>query len=222
MARDPLQAALNHGCAIHELPAPKLPGVKGSSGTDRAIFLPDDQRQRLLAAYNPHAAGPVLLLAYQGLRTQESLQLDWRWVDLDRRTIHLAAAETKAGRGRTVTMHPRVDALLFGLWHAADKPAIGRVFISSKGHPYADTRGRGEHQQGGNPLSRAHATACERVGVVGFRVHDWRHDWATRMVWAGTDLPTLMRIGGWSSLRMVQRYATTSADRMAEAIRRLA
>jgi hypothetical protein len=42
------------------------------------------------------------------------------------------------------------------------------------------------------------------------------------MVWAGTDLPTLMQLGGWTSLRSVQRYATTSDDRMAQAIRRLA
>lgn len=220
--RSVLQAALNHGCASHDVPAPRLPGVKGATSGERAIYLPDDQRRRLLAAYNPHAACPVLLLAYQGLRTQEALQLDWRWVNFTRQTIHLVATETKAGRGRTVTMHPRVDAMMFGLWCAANKPAIGRVFMSARGHPYADTRGRGERQQGGNPLSRAHITACASAGVTGFRVHDWRHDWATRMVWAGTDLPTLMQIGGWASLRMVQRYATTSADRMAEAIRRLA
>ena len=217
-----LQAALNHGCAAHELAAPKLPGVRGATGGDRAIYLPDPQRQRLLAAYNPSAACPVLLLAYQGLRTQEALQLDWRWVDFARRTIHLVGSETKAGKGRTVAMHARVDALLFGMWTASGQPAIGRVFLSSRGRPYADTRGRGDRQQGGNPLARAHATACRAAGVTGFRVHDWRHDWATRMVWAGTDLPTLMQIGGWASLRMVQRYATTSADRMAEAIRRLA
>src|SRR4249920_1829841 len=30
-----LQAALNHGCAAHEVPAPKLPGIKGSSGEER-------------------------------------------------------------------------------------------------------------------------------------------------------------------------------------------
>lgn len=220
--RSILQAALNHGCAAHDVPAPKLPGVRGSSGHDRAIYLPDEQRRRLLASYNPHAACPVLLLAYQGLRTQEALQLDWRRVNFDRRTIHLIATETKAARSRTVTMHPRVDALLFGLWSAAGAPAIGRVFQSAKGQPYADTRGRGDRQQGGNPLTRAHATACRRAGVTGFRVHDWRHDWGTRMVWSGVDLPTLMALGGWSSLRMVQRYATTSPDRMAEAIRRLA
>ena len=216
-----LQAALNHGCAAYDVPPPRLPGIKGASGGDRAIYLPDAQRRRLLAAYNAHAAGPVLLLAFQGLRTQEALQLDWRWVDFDRQTIHLLATETKAGRGRTVPMHPRVDALLFGMWSAAGKPTIGRVFLSARGRPYSDTRGRGDRRQGGNPLAKAHTTACKVAGITGFRVHDWRHDWATRMVWAGTDLPTLMRIGGWASLRMVQRYATTSADRMAEAIRRL-
>ncbi len=164
-----LQAALNYGCAAHEVPAPKLPGVKGSTGGERAIWLPDDQRRRLLAAYNPHAACPVLLLAYQGFRTQEALQLDWRWINFDRRTIHLTAGETKAKRGRTVTMHPRVDALLFGMWCSAGKPSIGTVFLSARGHAYADTRGRGERQQGGNPLSQAHATACAAAGVTAFR-----------------------------------------------------
>lgn len=119
-------------------------------------------------------------------------------------------------------MHPRVDALLIRSMVFAGRPAIGRVFLSARGRPYSDARGRGDRRQGGNPLAKAHATACRAAGVTGFRVHDWRQDWATRMVWAGTDLPTLMRIGGWASLRMVQRYAATSADRMAEAIGRLA
>jgi integrase len=217
-----LQAALNHGCAAHEVPAVKLPAVKGANGEVRAIYLPDAPRRRLLAAYNPHAACPVLLLAYQGMRTQEALQLDWRRVDFDRRTINLPAWETKSARGRTIAMHPRVDALLFGLWSAVGKPEFGRVFRGAKGIPYADTRGRDGRQQGGNPLTTAHATACKFARITGFRVHDWRHDWATRMVWAGTDLPTLMQLGGWTSLRSVQRYATTSDDRMAQAIRRLA
>ena len=54
------------------------------------------------------------------------------------------------------------------------------------------------------------------------RIHDWRHDWAARMVMAGTDLYTLMRLGGWSSLKMVERYASVTADHMAEAVRRIA
>ena len=64
-------------------------------------------------------------------------------------------------------------------------------------------------------------TACAKAGIEGFRVHDWRHDWAARMVMAGVDLYTLMRLGGWSSLQMVQRYASVSADHLREAMARL-
>lgn len=39
---------------------------------------------------------------------------------------------------------------------------------------------------------------------------------------AGVDLPTIQRLGGWASLRMVERYAAVSTEHMAEAVRRLA
>lgn len=220
-SRNTFNAAINHGAAAHGAAAPRLPSVKGGGGADRAVYLAEDERRRLLAAYNPHASCPVLLLAYQGMRTQEALQLDWRRVDLDRRTIYLPAGETKSERARTVPMHPRVDALLFGMWHAAGQPAEGPVFLSARGKPYADTRGRGTRTQGGNPLAQAHDTACARAGVRDFRVHDHRHDWAHRMVMSGCDLPTLMRLGGWASLRMVVRYVATAPEHEMEAIGRL-
>ena len=220
--RATFQAALSHGAAALGMPAPKLPPVKGGAGQDRVIYLTAEERRKLLAAYNPHAMGPALVLAYQGFRTQEALQLDWRRVDFDRRTIFVPAGEEKTRRGRTVPMHAKVDALLFGLWRAAGKPESGRVFLSARGAPYADTRGREGKTQGGNPLAQAHATACAAAGVEGFRVHDWRHDWAARMVMSGCDLRTLMDLGGWSSLRMVTKYSTVTGTHMAEAISRLA
>lgn len=220
--RSTLQAALNHGAAAAQAQAPRLPTVRGAGGHERVIYLANAERARLLGAYNPWAACPALVLAYQGLRTQEALRLDWRAVDFARRTLFVAAEQSKTRRGRTVPMHPRVDALLFGLWHSRGRPERGPVFLSQRGEPYADTRGRGEREQGGNPLAQAHATACRRAGVTAFRVHDWRHDWAARMVMSGTDLETLRRLGGWSSLRMVQRYASITIDHMAEAVRRLA
>lgn len=219
--RATLQAALNHGAVAANLPPPRLPSVRGAAGHQRIAFLTDDERTRLLAAYNPHAACPVLVMAYQGMRSQETLQLDWRQVDFDRRTLFIPAGQAKSGKGRTIPMHAKVDALLFGLWHAANLPRSGPMFRSSRGEPYADTRGRGERAQGGNPLTSAHETACVRAGVTGFRVHDWRHDWATRMVRAGVDLRTLMDLGGWSSMRMVAVYATVTAEGAAEAVARL-
>ena len=51
-----------------------------------------------------------------------------------------------------------------------------------------------------------------------FRVHDWRHHWASWCVMSGIDLETIKRMGGWKSLRMVERYAAVSTDHMERAI----
>lgn len=196
--------------------APSLPGVKASR-EERLVYLTEAERRRLLASYSPHAACPVLLLAYQGMRTQEALQLDWREVDFRTDSLRIGAARAKSRKARATPMHPRVRLLLWGMWHAAGQPASGAVFLSSRGDPYQDTQ-----DKGGNPLRAAHATACRKARIRGFRVHDFRHDWAARMVMAGVDLFTLMRLGGWSSLAMVQRYGAVNADHMRDAIRRIA
>jgi integrase len=211
-----LQAALNHGASALRYAAPKLPTVAQRS-VEGAVYLTMAEQGRLLASYNRWAWAPVLVLCYQGMRSQEALRMDWRHVSLERATIHLPAQGTKSGKGRTVPMHPRVRWALAMLWHSRERPDDGAVFLSHRGCPYADTRGLG-----GNPLAQAHATACAKAGVTGFRVHDWRHHWASHMVMSGCDLPTLMRLGGWTSPRMVQRYAAVSGEHMATAIARLA
>ncbi len=215
-----LMSAIRLTCRDRGLPAPALPAVEAAKG-ERVAMLAPGERRRLLAAYSPHAACPALLLAHQGMRTQEVLRLDWRDVDFATRTIRAGvragAHRTKARRGRAVPMHPHVEMLLWGMWHAAGRPEAGPVFVSSRGAAYADTT-----DKGGNPLRKAHDTACRKAGVRGFRVHDWRHDWAARMVMGGVDLYTLMRIGGWSSLKMVERYAAVSAEHLHDAMRRIA
>ena len=222
--RSALQAALRHGAAMHGVEAPTLPGVRQRRDAGRRVpFLPTEDSERLLRAYNPHAACPVLLLAELGLRTQEVLRLDWRDVSCEREELHIRAEGTKSGRGRAVPMTRRVALLLWGMWEAAGRPARGTVFLSSRGEPYADTRGHDGKRQGGNPLARAHATACRAAGVTRFRVHDWRHHWAAHHVMGGMDLFTLMRLGGWSSLRMVQdRYGAVSAAHVRQAVRKRA
>ena len=94
------------------------------------------------------------------------------------------------------------------------------VFLNVRGQPYADTRDYA--LPGGNPLRRAHATACRRVGVRNFTPHDWRHHWASWCVMSGVDLVTLKRMGGWASLAMVDRYAALDTEHMAAAVRKLA
>ncbi len=113
-------------------------------------------------------------------------------------------------------MHDRVRSELTPLATARGLRREGPVFLSRLGHPYSDTRD--DEYPGGNPLGKAHETACKRAGIGEFRVRDWRHHWAGWCVMSGVDFETLKRMGGWASLRMVERYAAVSDDRMAAAI----
>ncbi|HEY5998267.1 MAG TPA: tyrosine-type recombinase/integrase, partial [bacterium] len=53
--------------------------------------------------------------------------------------------------------------------------------------------------------------ALRRAGLRKIRVHDTRHTWATRYMEAGGTVAELMKHGGWSSLRMIERYAHATA-----------
>jgi HK97 family phage portal protein len=49
-----------------------------------------------------------------------------------------------------------------------------------------------------------------------------RHHWACQCVMAGIDLETIKQEGGWKSLRMVERYATVTAEHRTHAMSKLA
>ena len=210
------QAALNTAAEEHKITVPKLAKVKFSNQITR--YLTMDEQERLLASYVAHVQPIILTLCYEGCRTQEALQLQWRHVDLARGTLYFD--RTKNGEPRTVPIHPRVMEAIQTIRDARGTLAEGHVFLNRLGQPYADTRDY--RLPGGNPLRKAHKTACRRAGITEFRVHDWRHHWASRCVMEGIDLETIKRMGGWKSLRMLERYAAVDIAHMETQLRRLA
>ncbi len=119
-------------------------------------------------------------------------------------------------------MRAVVRETLAAIWAKRGRPDGGPVFLNKLGKPYTDTR-----QKGGNPLTSAHRTACRKAGIEQFRIHDWRHHFAVWFLKRGGNLRALCQIAGWSSMRMVHRYAVfeqsdlddvmakTAADRQA-------
>ncbi len=213
--RATLQAALNYACQEWGFDAPKLPKVKFKN--ERVKWLTKPQREQLLVAYPPHVRPIMLTLCFQGCRTQEALQLRWPHLELGAGRMYFD--RTKNGDPRSVQMHPRVNAAVREIWTSRDMPTEGHVFLNRLGKPYSDTRDY--KYPGGNPLRKAHETACRRAGVTGFRIHDWRHHWACWCVMEGVDFETIKRMGGWKSLRMVERYAAVSTEHMDAAMARI-
>jgi integrase len=214
--RATLQATLNYAAAEMQSLGPKL------RRTDRIVnkrmrFLSKDQETKLLESYTPHVRPIAVTLCWQGLRIGEALRLDWRDVNWSANTLFVA--DTKTGEPRTVTIHRQVRTVLHRLWVAASSPKEGRLFLNRFGQAYADPR---QYKlPGGSPIRTAHQTACKRAGIANFRVHDWRHHWACQCVMSGIDLETIRQEGGWKSLRMVERYATVSAEHRARAMKKL-
>jgi integrase len=205
--RSTLKAALAYGAEEFGITVPPLRAITNGE-VQRIAYLSKAQEARLLAAYSPWAAPIMLVLCETGLRTQEALRLDWRCVDWERNVLVIEHSgrtdgpRTKSKRSRRVGMRPAVRATLQAIWAKRGQPESGTVFLNRRGRPYADTR-----RTGGNPLTKAHRTACKKAGIEGFRIHDWRHHFAVWFLKNGGNLRALCQIAGWSSMRMVQRYA---------------
>ena len=198
---------------------PKIDTIKDKNQV--VFFLPDKVRPLLLKCYSEHARPIFTVYAYQGLREQENLQLQWE--DIDLRKGLLFVRTSKNGESRQVPMHKKTWWAIAREWIKRGKPITGHVWITTKGKPYTDTRKTG---CGGSPIRKAHILALQRLKKeynieVKMNVHSWRHDWASRMVMAGVDLLTVQKLGGWKSLDMVRRYATFSAKHEKDAINKI-
>ena len=196
--------------------------IKKEKVKNQVIFmLTDKVRPLLLKCYSDHARPIFIVFAYQGLREQENLQLQWEDVDFKRALLFIR--RSKNGEPRQIPMHKKTWWVLARQWIKQKKPTSGNVWLNNRRKPYTDTRKTG---CGGSPIRKAHILALQRLkrdyGInLKMRCHDWRHDFASRMVMAGVDLITLQRIGGWKSLDMVKRYATMSQKHESDAINKI-
>jgi site-specific recombinase XerD len=59
------------------------------------------------------------------------------------------------------------------------------------------------------------------VGLPWMRVHDLRHEAASRFLEAGGTPRELQVLGGWSGLELVERYSKVDQDRIRETLAKL-
>ncbi len=175
----------------------------------RARFFSEDEERRLLEACAEPLRTIVLTCVHAGVRMKaEALTLRWGAVDLAQRKIHVEAAYAKSSKMRSIPINSTLLPALAALRPAAATPEAP-VFVGVKGDSLRDVRSSFER-------------ACKRAEIAGATPHTCRHTFGSRLAMAGVDLRSIMELGGWATLRMVERYSHLSPSHLAEAVEKLA
>ncbi len=144
------------------------------------------------------------LLLATAMRKGEALGLTWG--EVRGRALYLT--RTKSGKPREVPLTAQAAALL------PERPAdAGDSDLVLRGRDGGDLR---------HNFDRSWRTARENAKLPWLRVHDLRHEAASRFLEAGATLRELQELGGWSSLELVERYAKVTRERIREALSRMA
>jgi len=167
----------------------------------RLRYLSKKECQSLIVCCPNHLKPIVITALNSGMRKSEVLTLTWDRVDLNNGFILLE--KTKSGRPREIPINTTLNRTLTELPRADNNP---HVFNNpGTGKPYQDIR-------------NSFATACKNAGIKDFQFHDLRHTFASHLVMAGVDIPTVKELLGHQSLEMTLRYAHLAPSHKVKAV----
>jgi integrase len=175
--------------------------------------LATDERQRLLhaadASSSPTLKTLVRAALLTGARGGELTDLRWWQVDFTGKTITIGKAKTAAGTGRVIPMNGELFIVMsdHANWFTE---AFGEtrseycVFPFGSPVPSDPTRPTVEIKTAWNTIRKTARVQC--------RWHDLRHTACSDMNEAGISEAMQLAIFGWSSRRMIERYAHIRTD----------
>lgn len=175
----------------------------------RLRFLEPEEAERLLAACPEPLRTQILIALHCDIRLKsEGLTLRWEDIDFARGTVTVQAAYSKNSKPRVIPMNSLVREALERL------PRKGEwVFTKPNGKPYTAVLGFDKARKAAGLIDIVPNT--DTFAVTG---HTLRHTFATRLIENGVDLRTVQELGGWSNLKMLERYGHVSPSRKAAAV----
>jgi integrase len=153
--------------------------------------------------FTDHLKPMVLVSLNTGMRRGELFDLKWSAVNFDTKTITIAGDTTKTSDTRYIPMNKEVMSALED-WKK--QAGTSRYIFPSQGG------GRLED------VKSAWLKLLERAKIDGFRWHDMRHDFASRLVMAGVPLNTVRDLLGHADIKMTLRYAHLAPGTKAAAV----
>lgn len=153
--------------------------------------------------FTDHLKPMVLVSLNTGLRRGELFDLTWSAINFTTKTITVVGDMTKTVETRHIPMNKETLATLEA-WKTQGT-GMGYVFPGQAGGRLDDVK-------------TAWQGLLQRAEVEGFRWHDMRHDFASRLVMAGVPLNTVRELLGHSDIKMTLRYAHLAPGTKAAAV----
>ena len=148
---------------------------------------------------------PMVVLSLKtGLRRGELFDLEWRDVDIPGKTLTVRGDVAKSGHTRHIPLGPTALNVL-SRWASQSRPDQGRVFPAENGGRLDNVRS-------------SWASILEKAEISGFRWHDMRHDFASKLVMKGVPLNTVRDLCGHADHNTTLRYAHLAPDHKADAV----
>ncbi|HVT46506.1 MAG TPA: site-specific integrase [Vicinamibacterales bacterium] len=155
------------------------------------------------------ALNPLVRLAlHTGCRRGELLALHWRDIDLTAARLTVRADTTKTGEARYIPLNRAIVAVLRA-WRPADADLDACVFPGVDDDTALTT------------VKKSWGGVLKAANITGFRFHDLRHTFASKLVMAGVDLNTVRELLGHSDIKMTLRYAHLAPEHKMAAVEKL-
>lgn len=174
-----------------------------SANTWRADRHREPMPSLLQLPFTDHLKPMVLVSLNTGMRRGELFDLKWSAVNFDTKTITVAGATTKTSDTRHIPMNKETIGVLEAWKKQVSKSPY--VFPGQGGGRFEDVKS-------------AWLKLLERAQIDGFRWHDMRHDFASRLVMAGVPLNTVRDLLGHADIKMTLRYAHLAPGTKAAAV----
>jgi integrase len=154
-----------------------------------------------LSHFGNHLTPAVLLSMNTGLRRGELIKLRWESIDFNHQLLTVEGGDAKSRQTRHVALNEEAASVL-RRW---------REQSSGGQHVFGVETG----------FKTAWSHILKRTKIPGFRWHDLRHHFASRLVQVGVPLNTVRDLLGHSSIAMSLRYAHLAPDQRREAVAKL-
>lgn len=205
---------------------PILGIAKPREKNERERRLLDDEEELVLSTFagaarfcasveHNHWMTPLFVLAIEtAMRQSELVNIDWKYVDLKRRFIHLP--DTKNGTSRDVPLSSRA----IGALESLPRNIKGKVFPTTtdalkKAWQRALKRGRKEYESELKAQGKSQEEIESDQMLVNLHWHDLRHEATSRLA-EKLQMHELMKVTGHSDSKMLARYYHPKAEDLAK------